>query len=190
MIPFFIIALPRSRTAWLSAFLTTDAGKCLHDPLSQCESLDDLKSLMVSYEAIGCVDTSSPLFFNAIYARWPDAKYLFVFREPLEIAASLDALGMPSGEVQKMQVRMNSAYLSVRERENVRALPYFHLSQLPALGAIWEFLIGTPFDADRAERMIPMNIQIDPRQALADCDEERILKLLRSTGVIEAEEAP
>jgi hypothetical protein len=186
--PYFIIALPRSRTAWLSAFLTTEDSDCLHDPLGQCESLDDLERLFVESGApiIGCADTSSPIFFNAINERWPDSKYLFVFREPKDIAASLDRLEMPSAEVPMMQVRMNSAYLSVRSRDNVRALPFEHLSQPAALEALWEFLIGTPFDLARAERFNAMNIQIDPREAMANADEDRILKLLRSTGVIEA----
>lgn len=192
MNPFFIIALPRSRTAWLSYFLTSPDCDCLHDPLGQCESLDDLQAMFDNSQAplVGCVDTSSPLFFDAIHARWPDSRYLFVFREPAEIVASLNALGLPSTEVAMMQVRMNSAYLAVRSQPNVRALPAGHLSELPALEAIHDFLVGTPFDAGRATYLVGKNIQVDLIEALSKLDEDRMLKLLQSTGVIEADAAP
>lgn len=41
---FFILGLPRSRTAWLANFMSTDGLTCMHEGLNGCKSLNEYKS--------------------------------------------------------------------------------------------------------------------------------------------------
>ena len=40
---FFVLGLPRSRTAWLANFLTYDGYFCFHEGIDGCRSIDDYK---------------------------------------------------------------------------------------------------------------------------------------------------
>lgn len=40
---FFITGLPRSRTAWFSAFMTASGHPCLHEGMNNCTSLSEYK---------------------------------------------------------------------------------------------------------------------------------------------------
>jgi len=40
---FFITGLPRSRTAWFSAFMTASGYPCLHEGLNGCKSIAEYK---------------------------------------------------------------------------------------------------------------------------------------------------
>ena len=41
---FLILGLPRSRTAWLANFMTSDGIQCSHEGLNGCKSLDEYKA--------------------------------------------------------------------------------------------------------------------------------------------------
>jgi hypothetical protein len=40
---FFITGLPRSRTAWFSAFMTASGFPCLHEGINNCRTLEEYK---------------------------------------------------------------------------------------------------------------------------------------------------
>lgn len=57
---FFITGLPRSRTAWFSAFMTASGYPCLHEGINGCKSIkeykDKIKDISDSNTAFGFVD--------------------------------------------------------------------------------------------------------------------------------------
>lgn len=57
---FFITGLPRSRTAWFSAFMTASGYPCLHEGIDGCTSIkqykDKVKSVSDSNTAFGLID--------------------------------------------------------------------------------------------------------------------------------------
>src|SRR6185436_7550221 len=96
---YFVITLPRSRSAWLAEWLGA-----AHEPLSRCASLSELPDG-------GCVDTGSALFFPALWKRWPEAKYLFLFRDLADIARSAISVGLPTEGLQRMRTAQEAAYV-------------------------------------------------------------------------------
>ena len=40
---FFITGLPRSRTAWFSAFMTASGFPCGHELINNCETIEEYK---------------------------------------------------------------------------------------------------------------------------------------------------
>lgn len=79
MQPFIILALPRSRTYWISRFLSYRTAHCGHDELLHCRSLDDVKAWFTQPD-IGTVETIAALFWRLLPS---DAKVVTV-RRPVE----------------------------------------------------------------------------------------------------------
>lgn len=74
---YFIVGLPRSRTAWLANFMTYDCSFCFHEGLVEAgsvEGLMDLKKLCPDAFVIGNSDSGLPLFADATLKAFPDAR--------------------------------------------------------------------------------------------------------------------
>ncbi len=76
-----VFGLPRSRTAWFAAWLGAT-----HEALAGVSSLADLPERMC--------DTAT-IFAPAVVRAYPEARYLFVLRDPQEVTAAALRLGHP-----------------------------------------------------------------------------------------------
>lgn len=147
---FFIYSLPRSGSAWLSVFFSQPGSFCFHEPLADGS---DIVARLDSRpeEIVGAIDTSAymdpPKFPSdvAIYTLW---------REWNEIEQSSLRLGFDVDvkEEQKLLVH------------NIRPLPsntirYKDLGNLNYLEVLWKEIVGTPFDRERAEYLVEMQIE-------------------------------
>ncbi len=77
--------MPRSRTKWLSAFLTHGDVTCHHELVSTLNDLDSLAGLARD----GTSETFGTSLWRAIYRRFPSARYVVIRRDPEEVEASL-----------------------------------------------------------------------------------------------------
>jgi hypothetical protein len=172
-------------------FLSSESSTCLHDPLMLCESLDDLDDMLdlMDEPIVGASDTASAYFFNEIYARWPDAKYLFVFRRTGEISRSLRNIGVTGSKVCAMQRMMYEAWAQVEGKDNAMAVLFDDLSKVDTLRAIWQHMIGTEFDEQRAIEMAGENIQVDVDMIRASLSAPRMLKLIKNVKGLSLEES-
>jgi hypothetical protein len=161
-----VIALPRSRTAWLAHWLGAS-----HEPLSRTDNLDDLPE--------GIVDTGSAIFFPALWKRWPKAHYLFVFRDQTDIVRACEKVGLPTEGLAMLRDKLLDAYTVVQTQENVLAVHFNRLSSLGALEAIWAHLKGAGFDRDRTEQLIRRNIQADLSALFDRMDAGRTQRFLK-----------
>lgn len=87
---FFIIGLPRSRTAWFSAlFNTADDVFCYHDGINGCRTAEDFKQKLDACpeSIVGDSDSGLALVDLSIF---PDAKIVVIHRNMDECAESLD----------------------------------------------------------------------------------------------------
>lgn len=160
-----VVALPRSRTAWLAAWLGVE-----HEPLSRVDSLDEAPE--------GVVDTASALFFPGLFRRWPDARYLFVFRDLAQIARSSVSAGLSVDALPMLRQAQDAAHRAVQGRENVAAVTFDELGDPAALERVWGHLRTDPFDAERTQRMAGQNIQAE--RLLGDFNALRARRLLRN----------
>jgi hypothetical protein len=94
--PFFVLGLPRSRTAWLSRFLTYREWTCGHEDLRHLRSLDDAKSWL-SQPFAGSAETALAPFWRLLLRYAPEARIVIVRRPVDQVVASLMRLDMGVG---------------------------------------------------------------------------------------------
>lgn len=157
--PYIIYALPRSRTYWLSHFLTYREWHCGHDELAHCRSLDDVQSwLALPYT--GTVETSAAPF-------WRLAKGIksVVIRRPVEeVTDSMIRLGFNiDREVFTNYVRRFDRKLDQIEQRvpNVLSVTFDELKTEEACKRVFEFCLPYPHDPDWYGKMAPLNLQVD-----------------------------
>jgi hypothetical protein len=93
MTPFVIFALPRSRTAWLSKFLSYRDWTCGHEQIRYFRNLDDIKSWLAK-EKTGTVETAGASFWRLLQKYRPDARVAVIWRPVDEVVDSLMRTGV------------------------------------------------------------------------------------------------
>jgi hypothetical protein len=95
---FFILGLPRSRTAWCANFLTHGPSFCFHEPLLGCASFADLeaKFRLIDTPFVGASGSGSAFYMDELYRRFQPT-LVMIRRNPTEVDRSLTALGLKAG---------------------------------------------------------------------------------------------
>ena len=151
MLDFMVLAAPRSGTAWVSNWLTTDRSLCLHDPLFKWH-YKDWDRLPFQREKLGVACTGIAVL-NPNWARSYPCRKLVIHRPIGEINASLGKLGLPA--------------LGIEWDLALDAIDGYHvqwdLLTSPSKQAelVWDWLLGLPYDADRHLALAELNIQRD-----------------------------
>lgn len=147
--PFIVLALPRSRTYWLSRFLSYRDWHCGHDELQHCRSLEDVQAWWAQ-PGTGTVETAAVPFWRLLP---PGIRIVTVRRSPLDAFASvvravpdcnLDAVGQvlraADRKLDQIEARIPGV-LSVRfddlEREATCAQVFEHCLPYPHDHAWW-----------------------------------------------------
>jgi hypothetical protein len=92
LLKFLVIAAPRSGTAWVSNWLTTDKVECLHDPMWDTH-FRDLDALEIPGKEIGVACTGLGWFPDWVNEH--PAPKVILHRPKWEIDASLQKIGLP-----------------------------------------------------------------------------------------------
>lgn len=152
---FFIVGLPRSRTAWLANLLTFHDSHCFHDGLRHCQSFSDIKPLFESTGAdiVGNCDSSLIMFLPKMLELYPDAKVLVINRAWTEVSRSLNRINLPAPD------ELSDMFERFKAESGYPAIPYEDLSDEKTCEWIWEYLIGTPFNSARFKLLKNMNVQ-------------------------------
>jgi hypothetical protein len=132
---FLIYSTPRSGSAWLSNFLTYNGSFCAHEPLAHGNGI-----YWAEYPVSGAIDT------GAAYVGYKPPEGVDIFhlsRDRLEIEESLKRIGLPSYNL--------AAYKS--------QFRYRDLFDVDYLEVLWGVVTKLPFDRNRTEALIEMNVQ-------------------------------
>lgn len=132
---FLIYSTPRSGSAWLSNFLTYGGSFCQHEPLAHGNGI-----YWPEYPVSGAIDT------GAAYIGYKPPEGVEIFhlaRDKQEVAASLKKMGLPSYDL--------TAYKS--------QFRYRDLFDVDYLEVLWGVVTHLPFDRNRTEALIEMNVQ-------------------------------
>lgn len=155
--PFFVLALPRSRTAWLSAFLSYPPLKCGHDTIIECDTAADFATAMQSLA--GTVETGLVDVWSVLMHRWPEARYVAIKRPVPYVMASLARQGFCADprqiEVRAMRIDEFS------RRPGVKTYSFTDLILEEACREIFEFCLQRPFDRGWWLGLRDHDIQID-----------------------------
>lgn len=137
-----LLAAPRSATAWAANWLTTDRSLCLHDPLNRW-TLAELDQRHIRRRKFGIACTASALLPDI---NTHSARKVVLHRDPQEVRESM----------QRLQIRGSYDFAAL-DRIQGRHYDWRQLFEDPA--PIYEYLIQQPFDAERHEELVGMNVQ-------------------------------
>lgn len=161
--PFLVLSLPRSRSAWLSRFLSYREWTTSHEHLRYCRSLDDVKTWF-SLEKVGSVETTGAPFWRLVEKFAPETKVVVVRRPVEEVVDSLRRAGLSAEtrDVRAAMLRLDRKLEQAEGRlENVRSYSFSSLGEEEICKEIFEWVL--PYSHDRMwwGQLHSTNIQID-----------------------------
>jgi hypothetical protein len=155
---FFIFALPRSGTSWLSLFLSGASSYCYHEPTADFTPAQWVEQARKRPEAVvGAVDTAAYRYISRMREVMPEARFFELVREPLEIYTSLERVGLHGFTAGVEHYKLHDAAHAV----NAGYIPYPKLRDIGYLEELWGMLIGTSFDRERAQLFLEMRVERD-----------------------------
>jgi hypothetical protein len=148
---FFIFSLPRSGSSWLSVFLGGGGSFCYHEPFADGDM--DFLAERISQRpelCVGAIDTSAhQREALSVPSKWD--RYVLL-RDQSQVERSLRLRGWVM-DLDNERNRLLSA------AAGATAIYYARLNQIAYLYEIWNMIVGTEFDQERAEYLVEMNIQ-------------------------------
>ncbi len=161
--PFLIFSSPRSRSFWLSTFLTSRPWTCYHEEIRHLRSLEDAKSFL-SLPYVGAVETALAPWWRLCLHLRPDLRVVVIRRPVEDVVASFRRVlpGVDAGLIHKQAVKCDRKLAQISTRlPSALSLPYAALSSPQTLANLSEFCHGTPCDPGRAAALSQVNLQID-----------------------------
>lgn len=158
--PFVVFALPRSRTAWLSRFLSYQNWHCGHEEVRHCRSFDDVKSWL-DQMCIGTVETAAAPFWRLLP---PETRIVTVRRPPADVMLSLSAPGFAVDPLVMLPVlRRADAKLDQIEARlpGVLSVRYADLATEATCAAVFEHCLPYRHDPRWWAKCDAVNVQIN-----------------------------
>lgn len=169
---FLVLGLPRSRTFWLSKFLSYGDFECGHEETRYLRTVEDAK-IWLTQEFRGSAETSVAPFWRYIQHVNPKLKIVVVRRPVADVVKSLLALnlsGVCTFNEKKLTANMKrlDAKLQQIERRaaNVLAVDYQELHSLETAEAIFEHCLPYPFDPAWWNSLRNVNLQCNMRNLM------------------------
>lgn len=159
---FFIIGMPRTRTAWLSVLLTHGDTFCSHEGTSGHATFADFAA-MLRERPESCVGDANPslaFYMDEVLQEFPDARFLFIRRPSAESLESLCAEAQEDAEA----IRAGwNGYLAAFEAAAVKAgerkeVESFALTDFEKCWQAVDFLTGRGILAERFEQLSKLRI--------------------------------
>jgi len=148
---YFIAGLPRSRTAWLSVFMSQSGMYCHHDGFNGCKSMFEY-----GRKIKGCGDSSTGLTLIDLNKVFPDSKVVVIEKTELELGQCIEWCNLAYGGDSRDQIlKMNDKLLKIK------GLRIKQSDIDSRLQDIWGHLVPTKWH-DKYKRLTHFNIQADP----------------------------
>ena len=161
--PFIVFALPRSRTAWASHYLSYDGERVEHDTAIHCEVPTDFLANFAKGMR-GCAETGAVIGWRFILSKLPQAKIAVIHRPLEEIKRSLAKLGM-----QTIEGELETRYAMLAELAQTKDIERFEFHELNApkhRRRLFEYCLEREWDQAWDDKSAPLNIQIDMSERL------------------------
>ncbi len=171
--PFIIFALPRSRTLWLSKFLSYRDWRCDHEAAMRLRSIADIRDYF-SRPNRGCAETAAG-------PGWPLLKYYaphvstVVVRRPLDetVSAMLEAgrvggVTYDEGRLYKVMAYGNRMLDQISDQRDTLTVAYNDLKSWRTCAQIFERCLPYEFDAKWWRQLKCQNIQVNLRRYFED----------------------
>lgn len=166
MPPFVVLGLPRSRTAWLSRFLTYGEWVCGHEELRHMRSLDDVEAWF-SQPCIGTAETAAAPWWRMLDRFAPGARIVTVRRPVDEVVDSLLRIPGLSFDYAQLVATMTKLDRKLDQIEarmpNVLSVPFADLADEGACAQVFVHCLPYSHDRKHWAALSVQNIQIDMR---------------------------
>lgn len=170
--PFIIYALPRSRTYWLSRFLTCGGWSCGHEELRHVRELGDLDRWF-SQPQIGTAETAAAPWWRLVQKTCPEIRTLVVRRPVEEVVDSLLKTGLPFArdKLSYTMRRFDAKLDQIGSRlSGAMVVDYPALERTATLQQVFSFCHSGDAPPDRwLATLCPVNLQVDLGRLLAYC---------------------
>lgn len=169
--PFVIFGLPRSRTAWLSRFLTYGDWVCGHEELRHARSLDDVRSWLAQ-PCTGTAETAAAPWWRLARHLRPDLKVVVVRRDVQASTDSMMRLGLftDRAAVERVIRQMDRKLEQISRRvPDALSVHFEDLEREDVCAAVFEHCLGLPHDPAWWRHWSGINVQCDMRAILRYC---------------------
>ena len=168
MPPFIILALPRSRTTWLSRFLTYGDWACWHEQARYVRSPSDVATWFAQ-DHTGTVETAVSRWWKLIRLLRPDVRIVLVRRPVDEVVESLMRLDL--GEVGRFDrdrlmlgmTKLDHSLDRITKIISPLSVRYQDLECENSCAAVFEHCLGIPHDPAWWRSLSGVNVQTDMR---------------------------
>jgi len=150
-VSYFVAALPRSRTAWLSVFLSQSGIHCFHDGMNRCNSLAEY-----SEKIDGCGDSSTGVFMFGLNKMYPDAPVVIIDKNDEEFERCVSWCNETYGVDSRAEI--------LRQRETLSKVKGLRVNQSDIdlrMQEIFEHLTSCEWQ-NHYSNIKELNIQSDP----------------------------
>ena len=168
--PFIIFTLPRSRSAWLSHWLSyiKDGHRVksvAHDGVQSLLPCRTMLCIVRRRAQDGTVETGAAFAYKSLRDGLPKAKLLVVQRDPMDCLHSLLAKGIrPEPEDWAQRVKD----LWTVSASGVRTVAYEDLDLESCARWIWEYCLDVPWDTQWWAQWTPINVQVDMQKRMEE----------------------
>lgn len=158
--PFIVYALPRSRTFWLSRYLSFGGWHCGHDELRHCRSLDDVKSWF-SQPCTGTIETLAAPWWRLAQTLCPTIRTVVLRRPVSEVVESLARQGFDPALMLPMMTRLDRKLDQIAARvPGVVSVSFADLATEEGCARVFEHCLPFRHDPEWFALMAPKNLQI------------------------------
>ncbi len=171
--PFIIFALPRSRTLWLSHFLTYGEWRCGHEDAMTLRSIGDIKDYF-SRPNVGTAETAASPGWHLLRHYVPTINAVVIRRPLEETVDAMIAAGKVGGvtydhdKLRKVMSYGNRMLDQISASPGSLTVSYDDLKSEKSCALIFEHCLPYNFDRLWWNKMKDRNIQIDLRKYFAD----------------------
>lgn len=162
MPPFIVFSLPRSRSAWLSRFLTYGDWTCGHEEIRHLRTLDDVKSWF-DQPNIGTAETAGAPWWRLLDQFVPDARVVVVRRPVEEVFDSLMALEGVTFDPAILMTTLCKLDCKLDQIEarmkNVLSVTFADLNDESVCAKVFEHCLPYKHDHDHWAALAPVNVQ-------------------------------
>lgn len=158
--PFVIYALPRSRTAWLSRFLTCDPWQCHHDLVTDLYSIEELLACLKK-PYTGTVETGMIRGFRVVRHLIPDIRTVIIKRPIEEVRRSLAKFGIAGAETDKTLEYQDAMLDEASKCPGTITVSYQELNSVIACRTIFAYCLGQQMIDTWWYLLKDKNIQVD-----------------------------
>jgi len=164
MAEFIVLTLPRSRSSWMTQFLSFEGRTVGHDIAAECDDILEYTGQLAELD--GVVETGAAIGWKVLRSRFPLARFVIVFRPLAEIEQSLGQLGI-TGLRAELETREQLLMAAATAMPRALVLSFAQLDTELGAKRLFEHCLGVPFDVQWWIRWRSVNVQIDVQEELA-----------------------